>query len=1416
MRLFMITFISLLTMNTTTAQFAPAIGSQDDPRTTAEESWQKATDEARQIAAAYREASAAEQPDEQFIQRLKSELKAAVTKAFESQTQLQTIRLQLAEENLQRVRAKLQRREKLSASIIARRVARLRTVEGSSSTPPAVADRMTDPLADKRTMQIRIVVPPGWSDLFPESLVPGTLITLTVHLHAPHMGTTAHGIATPVKLESVSLHADRMELTLLVTSAQAKAIRGAHEISPYWFRPFPFSAKHLETFASAESLSVFMKDHPELEPDGPAEWLYEGNRTDVSAPSPEYLQQFGMAFRVATSTDLKTDLSGHRHRNPEALFSTWNRYYQSHDARRLVSLMDDAAVSELAGLLLVNATFYANADSDVIYVQIAEALKTLLRKYRHDNPPLEARIAEAVIYKKKVTTDPRGPVTDELRKYMVAAVESLKQPRQFCVDALSAFMPLTNDPTIELPVWQVTAVNKESTRVIATTTYLFPMMSETFEAERSDSGWLIHSVFSPTLPKDSTRAESPSLRYSETPEALMAEWVRCSDGNNVADLVPLMDDNAASEFAAVMLFATTSISTVAQLAQTIEAAEFDGDMAQMLLIPAILERHKHDDPPPEAQLAYSQLSAVAVQVMFQGQLTDAKAPLPPKLLQQQLKTAVGILKDPRAFVVELGPVFSAMSDADQKAKSDLHWRIVARSEDSVTVLVGSKDQPQKDAEMVLKKQNAGWLLHAYLSERTVSQLIPSFSPSIPPQAETTGVISDEPAPVAPPDSFVAIRPIASGDRITWDNVAPVGSPAATPELVGALPKGHPYRDTRLRPYVGRYSAVSLAAGDSITPEQMISPTPTKLVELKMASGSSESLVSTWHESTSLMFSEQTTEAIRSELPNWTGDYIEAVNAALSEAKGKWTPQMVSMLASLDCMIHVSQEDDDWDLHTTGQLLREWLQHNGQNDDVEINRSIHSAPFLSRLARTTDGIPAELFDSEPLAQETHEKLTLFRTLVANNANQKWIEQEAQRLPGLLHEAPVAVVMAILQSGDPSKLASKSHLLEAIGPDNSESNEPYVTIDSTVTAASRGTSPLDPVLLLSILATKAGENDAVDQRMASLLRGDMAKPDSDPSTRHSSTLAGMLDNSVDEILKGKLTNRTTVLRSLTTIYRKSSSDELKKLISQMAPGVPVRAKAMDDDTLHLRDNHGNAIGGNMKSIPRDRETIARHLQRSKRITVSSGGRNDSLEIEHRDNLRELAEKIYRIVHAEQIPVLVLSDEMSALDGQLIIWPGSREGRAKVTLQLLDVLKQATAPATNATDFSFDDDALYADDYTQITKDPAAIVAALETADAILLGEEYSAETYPFHGLSLESDLDRQTMVAAILPTVQAANNITLFAGKDRLFIAAPQYTADLIAKSILQTIQENLPAKAAEPVSERETEADTPGSGEQPEN
>jgi|GEM_PF-2428770 len=96
MQVFTIVFIGFLTINPATAQEPAATESLESQRAAAEESWQKATDVARSIAANYRNAAAAEPTDKQSIERLKSDLEAAVTKAFEAQTQLQSIRLQLA------------------------------------------------------------------------------------------------------------------------------------------------------------------------------------------------------------------------------------------------------------------------------------------------------------------------------------------------------------------------------------------------------------------------------------------------------------------------------------------------------------------------------------------------------------------------------------------------------------------------------------------------------------------------------------------------------------------------------------------------------------------------------------------------------------------------------------------------------------------------------------------------------------------------------------------------------------------------------------------------------------------------------------------------------------------------------------------------------------------------------------------------------------------------------------------------------------------------------------------------------------------------------------------------------------------------------------------------------------------------
>ena len=176
----------------------------------------------------------------------------------------------------------LQRRETLAERIVARRVAQL--IAGDATDPPEASGDDSDPLESERTMTIRIVVPPSQASLFPKLLLSGTLVSMVVHLHSEHT-VQAFGVATPVKIGSVAMHSDRVEYTLHVTPKQAEEIRVAHDISTYWFRPFPLKPDHRETFESADSLSTFILNHPDYRPANATDWIIGSNGKGVPAPS---------------------------------------------------------------------------------------------------------------------------------------------------------------------------------------------------------------------------------------------------------------------------------------------------------------------------------------------------------------------------------------------------------------------------------------------------------------------------------------------------------------------------------------------------------------------------------------------------------------------------------------------------------------------------------------------------------------------------------------------------------------------------------------------------------------------------------------------------------------------------------------------------------------------------------------------------------------------------------------------------------------------------------------------------------------------------------------------------------------------------------------------------------------------------
>ncbi len=984
-RLTIVVLAALTIGGSIAAQDLPASDSLEAQLAATEQSWQQANTAARKIAFTYREASTAEMPDEQVVQTLKSDLESAVTKAFQAQIELQQIRLQLAEENLQRVKTKLQRRENLASSIIARRVGRLQAGLDVSETD----------------------------------------------------GTPS-------------------------------------------LRPFI---------------------------------------------------------------------------SPEALFAEWNRCCVLRDFRGIVSLMDDTAVAELAGHLLPNISFIAEYGLEGHPKGLAEQFSALARQYRHNNPTAQAQAAEAIVFQRLFLGERSGEadvstkMTDTFRERLVTVAENLTDPRGFCADYITLGVS-DIPPDTDIFPWDISIIDETA---IAVPPESHPLSWGAFEAQRIESGWIIHSVFSSLetatrtpvteLPEEHDAPTEPVeqqrlIRHSESPQRLMVEWNRCGREKDYAGMTSLMDENAVTEFAGIMLFSAAAMSSVVQLIQATGQADTNPETVAMKSIHATVERHRRSDTPPKALVAYTQLSQQSIVMMVQSQHPPAAPTVSPQVLRTQMIDAAGILTDPRAFILEIAPAFEVMNeDSETDTSEEQTWTVVTDGDRATATSSSGKTKTVYQ----LRRHDSGWIIHSMLSEESVANMFPTFSstPSIssdlamPSNPPSSLHIATEPVPL----SFTTLQPIAAGDRITWDNVAVVGGLGGDPDLGVLLPKGHPFRDSRLRKHIGKHATVSLEPGNVITAEQMVSPTPQQLVSLKLSSVSTQPLIADWSDKSQFAFHHSGIEYHRERLPDWATDYISEINQQLTAANGKWTPEVLSTIASLDSLIHVWQEDDDWDLDETGKLLDDWAYSNAASDDPTINEYLLSAEFLSRLARTHGRIPVSVFDAKPLSASAVRKLQLLREMLKNNADERWIGQEQVRLAGLLDAAPAQAIRLLLSAGkikDHYAMERWIHALSSVeiyGEFNASPQERYV-------------QPIDPVLMIAILSARVGESRMIGTNISCVLREEHP--------------ANMLNMPLNNILSGTSGYREHVYKALATMYRKSQSEDLTSAISNVAPGVVVRAK------------------------------------------------------------------------------------------------------------------------------------------------------------------------------------------------------------------------------------------------------------------
>jgi hypothetical protein len=271
-----------------------------------------------------------------------------------------------------------------------------------------------------------------------------------------------------------------------------------------------------------------------------------------------------------------------------------------------------------------------------------------------------------------------------------------------------------------------------------------------------------------------------------------------------------------------------------------------------------------------------------------------------------------------------------------------------------------------------------------------------------------------------------------------------------------------------------------------------------------------------------------------DLPTWTPHFISSANKYLHNVvDGKSSITTVgSILEQLDLLQLVWTSSDDWDFERTGDLLSEFVEEMTSTPDENSDYALR-ALVLRQIARTTGILPESVYTAEPGDAGTVERLRLLDRMLAANADNTWISQEQIRLAGLLELAPKQTIRRIIQhdeSGSRSTIRQWIYALSTVGNFRTDPEDLP--------------PPIDPLLLLTIVESFAGQNKIHDERISFLFGPDGLNRKL------------LFSYHLNEILTGTLAYRETVLKSLSNMHASAKSEKLREAIAELAPGVVPR--------------------------------------------------------------------------------------------------------------------------------------------------------------------------------------------------------------------------------------------------------------------
>lgn len=230
----------------------------------------------------------------------------------------------------------------------------------------------------------------------------------------------------------------------------------------------------------------------------------------------------------------------------------------------------------------------------------------------------------------------------------------------------------------------------------------------------------------------------------DSPEELLETLRTLPKNGDPAAIVSYFTDNAVEEFAGTLLMTATMFSSVVP----VMAAQADADpksTEMMLQIVEIMGHSMKKDATKEARDAYQRLSSrtnVMMAAFRKGPAYDDVDEF-----ENDLRKSVGMLRDPRAFVVEVFSAMQSESDADndsllknlqpdQKTTWNVEYSDNGQMATATPDSVDSKGE--QSSTLQLSRTEHGWRIHKLFDKATLAKLAtgPQVSTSSSDSTET--------------------------------------------------------------------------------------------------------------------------------------------------------------------------------------------------------------------------------------------------------------------------------------------------------------------------------------------------------------------------------------------------------------------------------------------------------------------------------------------------------------------------------------------------------------------------------------------------------------------------------------------------------------------------------------------------------